>query len=166
MEIQKYFGTSLWLYRAGMRANYHKLYRAGIRVFSGLFHINGNLHYSAIEVFDDYLMTSLESKNIELFEHITKRLRTNIKREPYCAQSHDARHEESNKQAQNMFAGKDLDELDFTIVDNVYELRKRVFDENEIKDRSEDLNIVVPDYQANTHITRCELRDSIILSDP
>ena len=76
-------------------------------------------------------MTYLESKNIELFEPITKRLCTNIKKEPYCAQSHDARHEESNKQAQNMFAGKDLDELDlaFTIVDDVYELRKRVFDE-------------------------------------
>ena len=70
-----------------------------------------------------------------LFEHITKRLHTNIKREPYCAQSHDARHEESNKQAQNMFAGKDLDELDlaFTIVDDVYELRKRVFDEMKSK---------------------------------
>ena len=53
IQIQKYFGTSIWLYRAGIRANYHKLYRAAIRVFSGLFHINGNLHYSAIEVFDD-----------------------------------------------------------------------------------------------------------------
>ena len=65
-DIQKYFGTSLWLYHAGQRANYYKLYRAGMRVFSGLFHINGNLHYSAIEVFDDYLMTSLEEKNREL----------------------------------------------------------------------------------------------------
>ena len=111
MEIQKYFGTSIWLYCAGMRSNYHKLYRAGIRVFAGLFHINGNLHYSAIEVFDDYLMTSLKHKNTELFEHVIKILCTNVKEEPYCAQSHDARHEESNKLAQNMFAGKDLDEI-------------------------------------------------------
>ena len=168
VEIQKYFGTSIWLYRAGMRANYHKLYRAGIRVFAGLFHINGNLHYSAIEVFDDYLMTSLEHKNTELFEHVIKRLCTNVKEEPYCAQSHDARHEESNKLAQNMFAGKDLDELDlaFTIVDDVYELRKKVFDENGIKDRSEDLNIVVPEYHRNTSIMRSDLRESILLSEP
>ena len=61
-------------------------------------------------------MTSLESKNIELFEHITKRLCTYIKREPYCAQRHDARHEESNKQAQNMFIGKYLDELDLALL--------------------------------------------------
>jgi hypothetical protein len=85
MEIQKYFGTSIWLNSAGMRANYHKLYRAGIRVFAGLFHIKSNLHYSEIEVFDDYLMTSLEHKNTELFEHVIKRLSTNVKEEPYCA---------------------------------------------------------------------------------
>ena len=36
IEIQKYFGTSLWLFRAGQRANYFKLYRAALRVFSGL----------------------------------------------------------------------------------------------------------------------------------
>ena len=60
---------------------------------------------------------------------------TKIKKEPYCAKSHDARHEKSNKQAQNMCARKDLDELDlaFTIVDDVYELRKRVFDEMKSK---------------------------------
>ena len=44
VQIQKYFGSSLWLYRAGQRANYFKLYTAGARLFSGLFHINGNLH--------------------------------------------------------------------------------------------------------------------------
>ena len=70
VQILKYFGTSLWLYRAGQRANYYKLSQAGLRVFSGLFNINGNLHYSAIEVFDDHLMTSLESNNQELFDHL------------------------------------------------------------------------------------------------
>ena len=54
MEIQKYFGTSIWLYRAGTRANYFKICRAAMKVFSGLFHINGNLHYSTIKVFDDF----------------------------------------------------------------------------------------------------------------
>ena len=50
IQIQKYFGTAIWLYRAGTRSNHFKLYRAAIRVFSGLFHINGNHNYSLIEI--------------------------------------------------------------------------------------------------------------------
>ena len=90
------------------------------------------------------------------------------KQEVYCAQSHDARHEESNKLAQNMFAGKDLDELDlaFTIVDDVYKLRKRVFDESGISDRSEDINIVIPEYEKNTTLMRSDLRVSNLVADP
>ena len=139
-----------------------------MKVFSGLFHINGNLHYSTIEVFDDYLMASPELNNQELFDHMITRLCTNTKQEVYCAQSHDARHEESNKLAQNMFAGKDLDELDlaFTIVDDVYKLRKRVFDESGISDRSEDINIVIPEYEKNTTLMRSDLRVSNLVADP
>ena len=111
VEIQKYFGTSLWLFRAGQRANYFKLYRAAMRVFAGLFHINGNLHYSAIEVYDDYLMTALETNNSELFDHLITRLCTNLTQEKFSSQSHDAKHEESNKLAQNMFPGRDPEEL-------------------------------------------------------
>ena len=162
IQIQKYFGTSLWLFRAGQRANYFKLYRAALRVFAGLFHINGNLHYSAIEVYDDYLMTSLEEKNEELFDHLQTRLCTNIKQKPFCAQSHDARHEESNKLAQNMFPGKDLDELElaFTIVDDIYALRKQVFDEKGINDRSDEVSVVIPEYRKMVFKMRCDLRES------
>ena len=168
MNIQKYFGTSLWLYHAGQRANYFKLYRAAMRVFSGLFHINGNLHYSVIEMFDDYLMTSLEVKNNELFEYLTSRLCTNLNGEKFCAQSHDARHEESNKQAQNMFPGKDLEELElaFTIVDDVYKLRSKVFAENGLTDRTGEVRLVSPDYEKNTVIMRCYLRKSEYFEEP
>jgi hypothetical protein len=168
IEIQKYFGTSLWLYRAGQRANYFKLCRAGMKVFSGLFHINGNLHYSAIEVFDDYLMTSLENKNQELFNHLITRLCTNLKSEPFTAQSHDARHEESNKLAQNMFQGKDLEELRmaFTIVDDVYKLRKKVFTECSINDRSDEASVVVPNYEKCATIMRSDLRTAGYFDKP
>ena len=168
MTIQMYFGTSLWLYHAGQRANYFKLYRAAMRVFAGLFHINGNLNYSAIEVFDDYLMTSLEIKDEELFNHLKTRLCTNLKERPFCAQSHDARHEESNKLAQNMFPGKDLEELDlaFTIVDDVHALRKKVFIEKGINDRSEEENVVIPDYRKNVVLMRCDIRQSKYFEEP
>jgi hypothetical protein len=168
MTIQKYFGTSLWLYHAGQRANYFKLYHAAIRVFGGLFHINGNLNYSAIEVYDDYLMTSLEIKDEELFNHLKTRLCTNVKERPFCAQSHDARHEESNKLAQNMFPGKDLEELDlaFTIVDDVHALRKKVFKEKGINDRSEEENVVIPDYRKNVVLMRCDIRQSKYFEEP
>ena len=67
-----------------------------------------------------------------------------------------------------MFAGKDLDELDlaFTIVDDVYKLRKRVFDESGISDRSEDINIVIPEYEKNTTLMRSDLRVSNLVADP
>ena len=55
-----------------------------MRIFSGLFHINGNLHYSVIEMFDDYLMTSLEVKNNELFEYLTSRLCTKFNQTKKC----------------------------------------------------------------------------------
>ena len=80
IQIQKYFGTAIWLYRAGTRSNHFKLYRAAIRVFSGLFHINGNHNYSIIELYDDYLMTSMEVKDPELFEHFKTRMVTNLKK--------------------------------------------------------------------------------------
>ena len=168
VQILKYFGTSLWLYRAGQRANYYKLSRAGLRVFSGLFHINGNLHYSAIEVFDDHLMTSLESNNQELFDHLITRLCTNLKKEPFTAQSHDARHEESNKLAQNMFPGKDLEELNlaFTIVDDVYDLRKKVFKEYVINDRSDEASVVIPNYDKMATIMRCDIRSAEYFKNP
>ena len=43
----------------------------------------------------------------------------------FNAQSHDARHEECNKRAQNMFDGKDIQDLNlaFRIVDDMYALR-------------------------------------------
>ena len=53
VEIDKMYGTSLWLCLAAQRANYWKLFRAAVRVFSGLFHSNGNSFYSVIEIYDD-----------------------------------------------------------------------------------------------------------------
>ena len=37
LNIDKFFGTAIWLVRAGHRANYFKLYKAGMRVFLGCF---------------------------------------------------------------------------------------------------------------------------------
>ena len=34
IQIDKYFGTAIWLVRAGHRANYFKIYRAGMRILS------------------------------------------------------------------------------------------------------------------------------------
>ena len=107
-------------------------------------------------------MTSLERKDRELFNHLVTRLCTNIKNEPFTAQSHDARHEESNKLAQNMFQGKDLEELRmaFTIVDDVYALRKKVFTERSLNDRLDKISVVVPDYERNALLMRCEFREA------
>ena len=73
----------------------------------------------------------MKTYNTELYEHMQTRLFTNVTGVPYCSQLHDARHEEANKKAQNMFPGNSLDELnlDFTIVDDIWQLRKETFSE-------------------------------------
>ena len=167
IQIQKYFGTAIWLYRAGTRSNHFKLYRAAIRVFSGLFHINGNHNYSIIELYDDYLMTSMEVKDPELFEHFKTRMVTNLKKEPFCSESHDARHEEANKNAQNLLSGRDLEEFDlmFTIVDDLVDLKSKVLKDLCVEDRSKETNIVIPDYENKIREMRVSLRNSGYFDD-
>ena len=109
------FGTALWLCHAGQRANHWSMYRAAVKVFSGLFHINGNSFYSIINVYNEYVLSMLKTHNFELYEHFQARLFTNMTGVPYCSQSHDARHEEANKKAQNMFLGNSLDKLAFGV---------------------------------------------------
>ena len=168
IHIQKYFGTGIWLYRAGTRSNDYKLIRAGIRVFAGLFHINGNLNYSVIELYDDYLMTAMEKNNPELFNHFYTRMVTNLKNVAYCSESHDARHEEANKRAQNLLAGRDLEEVDlaFRVVDDLEELRSKYLHELSVEDRSKETSIVIPDYEERVRDMRLSLRKSGYLNDP
>ena len=168
IQIQKYFGTAIWMYRAGTRSNHYKITRAGIRVFSGLLHINGNHNYSIIELYDDYLMTSMEKRNPDLFQHFLTRMVTNLNEEPYCSESHDARHEEANKRAQNLLSGRDLEEFDlaFTIVDDLEELRSNYLNELGIEDRTKETTVVVPDYEENIRLMRIALRKSTYFSDP
>ena len=118
--------------RVGHRANYPKLYRAGMRIFSGLFHINGNINYSVIELFEDYMLSAMEEKNFDLFNHLITRLCSNLNKIPLNSQPQDARYEEMNKQEQNMFPGKLLEELDLAccIVDYVMLLRKQSLNVN------------------------------------
>ena len=105
------------------------------------------MNYSVIELFADYLMSTMETDNNELFSHISKRLCSNINKIPLNSQPQDARHEEMNKQAQNMFPGKSLEELDLAccIVDDVKQLRNQAFNDMAISER-EVHRIVVPDY--------------------
>ena len=156
------------MYRAGTRSNHYKITRAGIRVFSGLLHINGNHNYSIIELYDDYLMTSMEKRNPDLFQHFLTRMVTNLNEEPYCSESHDARHEEANKRAQNLLSGRDLEEFDlaFTIVDDLEELRSNYLNELGIEDRTKETTVVVPDYEENIRLMRIALRKSTYFSDP
>ena len=76
-----------------------------MRIFSGLFHINGNINYSVIELFEDYMLSAMEEQNFDLFNHLSTRLWYNLYKIPLNSQPQDARHEEMNKQAQNMFQG-------------------------------------------------------------
>ena len=54
----------------------------------------------------------------------------------------------------------------FTIVDDVYGLRSKVFKEKGINDRSEEVSVVIPDYKRNTILMRCDLRKSKYFAEP
>ena len=167
VDIDKMFGTALWLCHAGQRANHWKMYRAALKIFSGLFHVNGNSFYSIIDVYDEYLMSMMKTHNSELYEHLQTRLYTNMTGVPYCSQSHDARHEEANKKGQNMFPGNSLEELDlaFTIVDDIWLLRKEKFKEFGVKD-SANPQAVVPNLDPLMIKMRFALRKSQYLNNP
>ena len=119
-------------------------------------------------LYDDYLMTSMEQKNPELVQHFLTRMVTNLKREPFCSESHDARHEEANKRAQNMLSGKDLDEFDlaFRIVDDLDGLKSKYFEELGVEDRTKETAIVVPEYEVKIREMRTALRRSQFLDHP
>ena len=93
---------------------------------------------------------------------------TNLKREPFCSESHDARHEEANKRAQNMLSGKDLDEFDlaFRIVDDLDGLKSKYFEELGVEDRTKETAIVVPEYEVKIREMRTALRRSQFLDHP
>ena len=109
----------------------------------------------------------LKTHNFELYEHLQTRLFTNMTGVPYCSQSHDARHEEANKKAQNMFPGNSLDELDlaFTIVDDIWKLRKEKFSEFGVSDSSVGQS-VVPNLDPLVVKMRYALRKSKYLENP
>ena len=67
-----------------------------------------------------------------------------------------------------MFAGKTLEELDlaFTIVDDIYMLRKNITEETGINDRSEEHSTVIPNYQKYVLDIRTDLRKSNYLKYP
>ena len=75
------------------------------------------------------------------------------------------RHEELNKQAQNMFPGKSLEELDLAccIVDDVKQLRNQALNNIAISER-EDHIIVVPDYTILVTTIRYGIRKKNYLS--
>ena len=115
--------------------------------FSGLFHINGNINYLVIELFEDYMLSAMEEKNFDPFNHLSMRLCSKLNKIPLNSQLQDARHEEMNKQAHNMFPGKSLEELDLAccIVDDVMLLRKQSFRYLGLTDNNNP-RVVIPNY--------------------
>ena len=134
---------------------------------SGLFHVNGNSFYSIIDVYDEYLLTMMKTYNANLYEHLQTKLFTKMTGVPYCSQSHDARHKEADKRAQNMFPGNSLDELDlaFTIVDDIWQLRKEKFSDFGVVD-SATKQAVVPNLDSLIIKMRYALRKSQYLEKP
>ena len=106
VKIESLYGTALWLYHAGVRANNPKLTMAAKRVFVGLFHVMGNRNYSQIEVFDEHLVVKCEESASELAEYLKANEGTNLTGEPYSSQQNDTRQEELNKKGQNVFQGE------------------------------------------------------------
>ena len=89
----------------------------------------------------------MEEKNFNLFNNLLRRLCSNLNKIPLNSQPQDARYEEMNKQAQNMFPGKSLEELDLAcwIVDDVMLLRKQSFRDLGLPEKNNP-RVVIPNY--------------------
>jgi hypothetical protein len=72
IQIESIYGTCLWLMHAGVHANNPKLTRASNHVFSGLFHIMGNINYSQIELYDTIVIETSQKKCPKMCQNLEK----------------------------------------------------------------------------------------------
>ena len=101
-QIEKYFGTSFFLFHAGLRANNLKLLTIAKKIFSPLFYINRHPNYSVMDIHTAYLENTLAIKAPELEKYVNVRRCSNFKAQPYANEPHDERHKEFNKRGLNM----------------------------------------------------------------
>ena len=149
VTIESFYGTSLWLFHAGVRANNPKLTIAARRVFSGLFHIMGNRNYSQIEVFDEHLVRKCEESAADLADDLKANAGTNLTGEPYSAQQNDAQQEELNKKGQNIFQGEEAEDFQrsFNILDDIYEMKANMSKLSDVNDPMDYTNKNVQDLE-------------------
>jgi hypothetical protein len=69
-QIEKYFGTSFFLYHAALRANNAKLVNIAKKFFSPLFHVNQHPNYAVMDIHVDYLENTLAERTIWMLESV------------------------------------------------------------------------------------------------
>ena len=166
--IESIFGSALWLYHAGSRANNFTLTNAAITVFCPLFHVMGNRNYSVIELYDLYVGRLCREKEPELAANLEKNTGVNLTNLPFASQPLDARHEEINQKGQNMFKGEEVEDfqLALNILDDVHMTRSRKFDYSSLTDRANSKSERVPDYELLIKTLRVGIRASKYYSEP
>ena len=132
-QIEKYYGTSFFLFHAGLRANNFKLVTIAKKIFSPLFHINRHPNYSVMDIHTDYLESTLAKKAPELDKYLSVRRCSNFKAQPYASEPHDERHEEFNKRGLNMQRIRTADDFkqSFQLVDHYTQLKNSCFEDYE-----------------------------------
>ena len=166
VQIESLYGTSLWLFHAGTRANNIVLKKAATKVFSPLFNINGNINYSQIVAYDEYLVKKCKKEAPPLASNLQKNEGINLTNHPFAAQSNDALHEQFNKLGQNMYAGKSVEDFKraFKTVDDVYEMRSKITEYTDLTDRMDIFQAKIPNYEPLITKIRKGIRKSNLYS--
>ena len=166
-QIEKYYGTSFFLFHAGLRANNFKLVTIAKKIFSPLFHINRHPNYSVMDIHTDYLESTLAKKAPELDKYLSVRRCSNFKAQPYASEPHDERHEEFNKRGLNMQRIRTADDFkqSFQLVDHYTQLKNSCFEDYDIQIHGGNV-ISIPDYEDNIAKMRVCMRTQSYLSKP
>ena len=85
----------------------------------------------------------------KIYENLHKNEGINETNLPFSAQPHDAIHEQYNKKGAKIFKAEEVEDFDlaFTIVDDIYALRSKMFNNCDISDKMNENQAKIPNYE-------------------
>ena len=92
-DIERIFGTSLFMYLSAMRSNNLKLLDVAKNCFASLFHVNNNSNYSIIDIYEQYQNLQMKKYAPHLYEYLKPRRFINKSGKAFGYQPLDAIHE-------------------------------------------------------------------------
>ena len=166
-QLEKTYGTALILYYSSMRANNYEKLMIAKRTLSPLFHINGNINYSVLDVYTDYTNRKMMVNAPDLHNYLKDKVFTNKTKKPYSFEALDERHEEFNKRGLSFQSMKSTEDFEtaFIVCDSFAKMKKECLKDYGLKTENDNLHRPT-NYDGNVILMRKCMRNRIYLSKP